>query len=193
MAEETPTLRSKMPAIVASAMAVAGTTFALSYLGLVGTMLGIVAGSLLTGSCTVLYERWIRRSRSAALKYREHMQEHDGRHRDIPWRTIAVTASVIAILAVAGLAVAYVLARRPVLQAVTGDTGPVRHHAPATGGPPATSPSARPSASLSVSPSPSPSPDPSPSASLSPSPSPDPQEASPSASVTPSTQETLQP
>src|ERR1019366_3232746 len=71
-----PKLRSKTPVIAAQAGATLTVTVALSFLGVAGTMAGLVAGTLISQVSAFWYEQWVRRVHARA---RRHVAQYRAR------------------------------------------------------------------------------------------------------------------
>jgi hypothetical protein len=65
---------SHLPAVLASTTATIFATFGLSFLGVAGTLIGLVGGSFVTGAGAWWFERWYRRVTAVAKAKREAMR-----------------------------------------------------------------------------------------------------------------------
>lgn len=188
------TFRSHFPALAASAGGTILAAFAGSYLGPLGTVGGLAAGSLIAGSATWWAERGLRRSAEiarATTRFTERRRrpptgaeetviiraiDASPRFRRVRWDHIGRLAAGAAALGLIAVTAVELGAGKPASAIVQGKPG---HGLTVTGGAPAaptrspSSPaaSAFPAPSASPSPSPDPLPTPSPSATASPSPS----------------------
>ena len=75
-ADSPPKLRSKTPVIAAQVGATLTVTVALSFLGVAGTMAGLVAGTLISQVSAFWYEQWVRRAHARA---RRHVAQYRAR------------------------------------------------------------------------------------------------------------------
>jgi hypothetical protein len=182
-----------LPALLAAAIGAAGASVGLSYFGVAGTLIGLVAGTLITGALAWWAERLIRRASARAKALAEARKrkgaplsegetaliarvtdaQHKHRYR-LPWQAAALGAACVLALASVIVLVIALSAGRPVAAIVRGParTAPPSH---AVTTPPASPAPTTAASSASSTPPPSPSPSPSPSASIttsSPSPSP---------------------
>lgn len=167
-----------LPAMLGATAATVAATLGTSFLGFAGTLIGVVAGSLIIGGGSWWAERAIRGStaRARALaearrrKGRELSPEethfiaavagerHKQAHRGIPWALAGMSAGVVLLATVAVILFIELGTGKPVSAVVQGH----RAHgllAPVTPSPSLT-PSAQPSPSASLTPSLSPSPSP---------------------------------
>ena len=119
--------------LLAGALATVGASFGLSFLGYGGTQAGLAVGSVLTSGGTWWIERGFRRSadlakaKAAAIKRKGQplsvTETHyikavvDAKHkrdRSVPWRSIAVTASLLAAVSTVFIVFIALAAGKPV-------------------------------------------------------------------------------
>lgn len=208
----TPKL-SKPWTIAIAAGASVTSSWALSFLGIPGTMAGVAAGSAVSGVAAALYERWMLVVHSAAkgrlARRKAHAAGAGGqdpceqlyrpreaaRRGDIPWKRAAAIAGVCAAISLGSVLAAEAAVGKPAAAIVTGHPGAGCTICGGVVRPdPTSSPTDTPVPVLSPTTSSSPSPSPSPAMlapappSSSPSPSPSP---SPVTTVSPSPSPTI--
>ena len=135
-----PKLRSKTPVIAAQVGATLTVTVALSFLGVAGTMAGLVAGTLISQVSAFWYEQWARRAHAQARRHvaqyraRRVPGQADGwddyyrppvpsRRVSVPYRAMAATGIIVLALSAATIVVVELAAARPLSAVVTRSAG----------------------------------------------------------------------
>lgn len=179
---------SHVPAMAGATAATVAATLGTSFLGVAGTLTGVVAASLITGGGAWWVERWVRRGAAKARALEEarrrkgrplrpeetqfiaavsnEQQDRINRVKGIPWRLAGMSAGVVLLAATAVILFIELGTGKPVSAVVQGKpaSGLLTPVTPAST--PASSPSATPAATTpSATPSPSVSPPASPSVS----------------------------
>ena len=139
MAEsERERLRSKTPVIAAQVGATLTVTVAMSFLGVAGTMTGLIAGTVISQVSAFFYEQWVilahhtaqRKMEQFRTAHREGIQPGSKRprpvpryHLSIPYRTMAAGALAVLILSGAVLVTLELALGKPVSAVVTRSAG----------------------------------------------------------------------
>ena len=139
MAEsERERLRSKTPVIAAQVGATLTVTVAMSFLGVAGTMTGLIVGTVISQVSAFFYEQWVilahhtaqRKMEQFRTAHREGIQPGSKRprpvpryHLSIPYRTMAAGALAVLILSGAVLVTLELALGKPVSAVVTRSAG----------------------------------------------------------------------
>ena len=135
-----PKLRSKTPVIAAQVGATLTVTVALSFLGVAGTMAGLVAGTLISQVSAFFYEQWVVRAHARARRHvaqyraRRVPGQADGwddyyrppassRRVSVPYRAMAATGIIVLALSAATIIVVELAAAKPLSAVVTRSAG----------------------------------------------------------------------
>ena len=139
-ADPPPKLRSKTPVIAAQVGATLTVTVALSFLGVAGTMAGLVAGTLISQVSAFFYEQWVVRAHARARRHvaqyrarRVPGQAHgwddyyrppaSRRRVSVPYRAMAATGIIVLVLSAATIIAVELAAARPLSAVVTRSAG----------------------------------------------------------------------